>query len=210
MTAPFTQGSQICVSIGFSIIANASDQPRDVEDAVPYSVDWRFALTKTIAQTIHPSPLEKVSSGTDDGRGRFTHKLSASSTSSVTHFVRATFPIGEGMDLCVSFDFPITANSRYQPRAADDRPYGVDWQVCAVYLAPSGRELSTKLTEGECGAQTLNQQRRRGVSPPENVPRTNPPTKKGPKPLSLRSLPFYMISRCIATSCLRDDTPSLL
>ena len=41
----------------------------------------------------------------------------------------ATFPIGEGIGLCVSFDFPITANSRYQPLAADDRPYGVDWRV---------------------------------------------------------------------------------
>ena len=59
-----------------------------------------------------------------------------------TSFHSATFPNGEGIGLCVSFDFSVTANSNYQPQAADDRPYGVKTTDFAVYLALSGRELA--------------------------------------------------------------------
>ena len=45
----------------------------------------------------------------------------------------ATFPNGEGMGLCVSFGFPITANAYYKPRDVEDAvPYSVNWQVRAV------------------------------------------------------------------------------
>ena len=69
-----------------------------------------------------------------DGSGAH-FEISAKPRRSLSHPFRMTAPFTQGSLARVPFGFPITANPRYKPLAADDRPYGVDWRFAHTRIS---------------------------------------------------------------------------